>query len=115
VPSFSEAKTVHRGKKIFVLIFFANPGLSDQGKADVTCDIDLTNPKGTSSMHQTDLVGYRGALKNDPHQTYLAAPVVGFVGDPGDAAGEWGFRVLLKDNVRHVTLPLKTSFVLLDK
>ena len=114
-PYFSEAKTVARGQRVFVLIFFANPQLNANRTADVTCDIDVTRPNGTSSMHQTDAVCFRGTLQTDPHHTYLAIPVIGFVGDPGDPAGRWLVAVKLKDNVRHVDLPLNTSFVLTDK
>jgi len=114
-PHFSEAKTVGRGERVFVLIFFANPQLNRDGSADVTCDIDVTRPNGTSSIHQTDAVCFRGPLNSDPHHTYLSGPVIGFVGDPGDPLGEWLVRVTVKDNVRHVSVPLKTSFVLLER
>jgi hypothetical protein len=38
--------------------------------------------------------------------------VIKFVGDPKDLAGEWIIKVTLRDNHRHVELPLKTSFTL---
>lgn len=113
-PHFTEAKAVPRGRRIFVLIFLANPQRAADGSVDVTCDIDVTRPNGTTSSRQTDAVCFRGTLKTDPHHTYLSNPVIGFVGDPGDPAGEWKVRVTLKDNVRHVNVPLSTSFVLLD-
>ena len=114
-PVFNRVKEVHRGKKLFVLIFFANPLQDSNGQADVSCDIDSTRPNGTISTHQTDIACFKGLLKGDPHNTRLATRVIGFVGDPGDPAGEWQFHITLRDNVRHVALPLKTSFVLLDK
>jgi len=115
VPRFTEAKSVSRGNRVFVLTFFANPKLNSAGEANVTCDIDVTRPDGTTSTHQTDVVCFRGVLKTDPHYTYLAAPVIGFIGDPGDPAGVWVVQVTLKDNIRHVAVPLKTSFALLEK
>src|ERR1700754_877472 len=51
IPRFNEARSVKRGQSVFVLIFFSNP-LVANGTADVTCDIDLTRPDGTSSIHQ---------------------------------------------------------------
>ena len=114
-PHFAEAKEVPRGRRIFVLIFLANPQLTADGTVDVTCDIDVTRPNGTTSTHDTDTVCFRGTLKGDPHHTYLSDPVIGFAGDPGDPVGEWQVRVILKDNVRHVSIPLRTSFVLLDQ
>jgi len=46
---------------------------------------------------------------------YLSEPVIAFVGDPGDPAGEWVVRVTLKDNNRKVEVPLRASFFLVDK
>lgn len=115
IPRFTEANTVSRGNRVFVLTFFANPKLNSAGEANVSCDIDVTRPDGTTSTHQSDVVCFRGVLKTDPHYTYLAAPVIGFIGDPGDPAGVWVVQVTLKDNIRHVVVPLKTSFALLDK
>lgn len=112
VPSFSEAKTVVRGKQVFVLIFFANPKLTAEGRANLTCDLDATRPDGTTSIHQTDVVCFQGILKGGPNNTYLAAPVIGFSGETSDPAGTWTIRVSLKDNIRNTVLPLKTSFIL---
>ena len=113
-PKFTEAKNVLRGNKIFVLTFFANPQISAKGEADITCDIDVTKPDGMSSTHQEGVVCFKGTLK-EPRFMYLSVPVIGFVGDPDDPAGEWQVRMTLKDNVRHVAVPLKSSFTLLDK
>ena len=111
-PNFSEAKKATRGQHLFMLIFFANPQTDDGGVVNVTCDIDVLKPDGTSQLHQTDVVCMRGAMQGDRRNTRLAAPVIEFVGEPGDPSGEWTVRVTLKDNQRHVTIPLKTSFVL---
>src|SRR5262249_24501284 len=62
VPRFTEPKTVVRGQPIFILTFFANPKLRESGEADVTCDIDVVKPDGTSSVHQVEAVCFRGAL-----------------------------------------------------
>lgn len=114
-PVFNRVKSVPRGKPVFVLIFFANPQTGNNGQADVSCDIDSVRPDGTTSVHQVDVLCFKGTVKGDLHNTRLAAPRIQFIGDPGDPAGEWTTRVTLKDNIRHVQVVLKTSFVLLDK
>ena len=113
-PNFTEAKSVPLGKQIFVLIFFANPKLTKDGKAQVTCDLDVTRPNATSSIHQQGATCFEGALK-DPRMMYLSAPVIAFVGDPGDPLGSWLVKVTLHDNVRNVSVPLRASFELVDK
>ena len=115
VPRFNEANTVARGKQLFVLTFFANPQLNSAGNADVSCDIHTLRPNGTSSVDQKDAICFNGAPKENPRNMYLCAVIIGFVGDPGDPAGEWLVHITLKDNVRHVSLPLKTSFVLQER
>jgi len=112
VPHFTEAKTVARGKQVFVLTFFANPLLDSRGSADVRCDIDVVRPNGTTSIHQVDAPCFKGPLQGPPTYLYLSNAVIGFTGDPGDPAGEWIVRVSIKDNVRQVAVPLRTSFVL---
>jgi len=115
VPRFTEAKAVARGETIFILTFFANPKLTESGDADVTCDIDVVKPDGTSSVHQVDVVCFRGALGGPPKNVYLSAPILNFVGEANDPAGKWSIRVTLKDNIRRVSVPLKTSFTLVDE
>ena len=112
VPHFNEAKTLARGEKVFVLAFFANPKLTADGQASIACDLDVKRPDGTSSLHQTDVVCFKGTIKGSPYNMYLSAPVVGFVGEPSDLAGVWTVRISLKDKIRGTVLPLRTSFTL---
>ena len=110
VPRFNEIAVVPRGQHISVLTFYSNPQLSN-GRVDVTCDIDMTRPNGTS-VHLPDAECYQGPIKEDPRHVFMSKQVIDFVGEPTDPAGRWVVRVTLHDNVRHVTLPLMTSWVL---
>jgi hypothetical protein len=114
VPRFTEAHTAPRGKRLFILTFFANAKMTDNGEADVTCNIEVIRPDGSSSLHQLDAVCFRGQVKGEPTNVYLSQSILDFVGEPKDPAGKWLVRVTLKDNLRHVSLPLKTSFILAD-
>jgi hypothetical protein len=115
VPRFTEAKIVTRGKHIFILTFFANPQLTEKRIADVACDIDVIRADGSSSVHQTDAVCFHGELKGSATNVYLSAPILDFIGEENDPGGKWFVHVTLKDKNRHVSLPLKTSFILIDK
>ena len=112
VPSFTEAKTVAKGQQVYVLAFFSNPLLDNSGDADVTCDLDITRPDGTSSLHQTDVSCFKGKIKESANHLFLSAPVIGFTREAGDKVGKWVVRIALKDNVRGTVVPLSTSFVL---
>ena len=112
VPHFNTANTVKRGKQVTILIFFVNPAVDAKNDVDITCDIQSIRPDGSVSINQRDLPCLKGELKGSPYNIRLAAPVIKFVGEPKDLAGEWIIKVTLKDNYRHVELPLKTSFTL---
>jgi hypothetical protein len=111
-PHFNAAPTVARGKSVTILTFFGNPRLDAEGKADLTCDIDLVEPGGKSAMHQAGLVCFRGVLQGGPNNVYLAAPSIDIGTTASDTPGTYTVRVTLRDNLRKTVLPLKTSFVL---
>jgi hypothetical protein len=112
LPNFRVSDRVHQGEKLFILIFFSNPKADKQNNVDVTCDIELTRPDGTSSINQKDAVCYRGKLAGNPYNVRLSAPILQFTGEPKDPNSKWILRVVLKDNQRKTALPLKTSFTL---
>ena len=100
------------GKKIFVLIFFANPAFSQKGEASVTCDLEVKRPDGTYSIQQPGLVCFKGVLDGPQANLYLSAPVIVFVGENGDPPGIWEVRVKLEDEVKSTTIQLETNFTL---
>lgn len=111
-PSFTKAETVPYGKKVFVLMLFANPLLDAQGNVNVRCDFRLLDPSGKVTLAQKDLKCFAGPIAGRVQNMRLSEPVVGFVGDPGDPAGVWAAEVVLRDAVRNVDLPLRTTFTL---
>ncbi|MDD5471318.1 MAG: hypothetical protein PHP05_05315 [Sideroxydans sp.] len=112
IPHFSMAETISKGKPVYALTFFSNPKLDDRGVADITCDIDLRKPDGIASFQQTDATCFKGTLKGQPNYLYLSAPIIKFIGEQNDPYGVWQVSITLKDNVGHINLPLKTSFIL---
>jgi len=111
-PTFREAKKVARGQTVFVLAFFANPKLSDDGRAKLGCDFNITRPDGTVAFQDADVVCYEGPIEGGVNRMYLSGPVVGFSADASDPAGTWTVQVALKDKARNTVVPLKTTFTL---
>ena len=111
-PNFNMAGTVPYGKRIHILTFFANPKLDPQGKANVRCDIRLLAPGGKVALEQKDTICFAGAIQGNQYALHVSAPVITFSGDPEDPPGTWGIEVVLRDVVRKVELPLRTSFEL---
>jgi hypothetical protein len=112
IPHFTEVQSLARGKKAFVLTFVANPLPDSHGEANVTCDVDVLRPDGSTNIHQADAPCLKGKLALTPDHVFLSAAVIAFTGDPGDPSGKWVVRITLKDHVRGVVVPLQTSFVL---
>jgi len=112
VPHFTTSETVEKGKQLTILIFFVNPKVDEKNKADITCDIESIRPDGSLSINSHDVVCYRAKIEGSPYNIRLSAPIIKYVGEAKDPPGKWTIRVTLKDNLRHVRLPLKTSFIL---
>jgi hypothetical protein len=111
-PNFNKAGIVPYGKKVFILTFFANPKLDQQGKANVRCDQRILAPTGKVSLEQKDATCYAGAIQGNPYAMRLSAPVVALSADPDDPPGIWSVEVILRDTVRNIELPLRTTFEL---
>lgn len=111
-PSFNKAEAVDYGTKVFFLIFFSNPGQDEQQNSNVRCDLKIIDPTGSAIVSKRDMTCFTGQVASSPLNQYLSAPVISFAADPGDPAGTWVVEVKLRDAVRRVELPLRTTFEL---
>lgn len=111
-PSFNKAEVVGYGSKVFILILFSNPAQDEQQASNIRCDLKIIDPKGNAILTKQDMVCFSGQLASSPSNRYLSAPVISFAGEAGDPAGTWGIEVKLRDVVRGVELPLRTTFEL---
>lgn len=111
VPNFSVVQKLKRGEQATILVFFANPALDAAGTVDVTFDLKITGPDKKVTENR-GLRGFAGTLSGPPANIYLAGNTIHFVGEPADPLGEWVVDVMVHDNHRHVSIPLRTKFVL---
>ena len=111
-PNFTVASKVGAGRKVSLLMFFSNAKPDAAGNIKVLCDITLIDPKGAASLIKKDAVCFDGQISGSPHNIYLSRPTIDLSFNPTDAHGTWAFQVNLRDAVRKVSLPLRTSFEL---
>jgi hypothetical protein len=111
-PEWHTVTTVKQGQEVVILTFFSNPKLNDERLANISCDIKVIQPDGVVASNHPDLVCFRGEIKGSTYNIYLAEPVMNFIGEPTDPIGMWTVEVTLKDNIRKVVLPMKTTFTL---
>jgi hypothetical protein len=114
-PQFSRVSAVKRGVELSILTMFTNPEQDEHRAANISVDIDLRRPDGSSSSHAKGAKCFKGKLLGPPDHVFICAPVVTFIGETSDPAGTWSVRVTITDNLRKVSVPLSTSFVLLDE
>jgi hypothetical protein len=110
VPYFNEAKDVKLGQELTILPFFANPKLDSERNFNVLCDIKVEKPDGTFSINETDVPCAQGKLDMDPMSIFLTQTVIKYTGENGDPFGQWVVYFEIKDLIRGVSVPLKTSF-----
>jgi hypothetical protein len=115
IPYLSSGSTVKRGGELFIITMFGNPQLDGSGAASVSMDIDVIRPDGASSSHAEDAVCARGKVAGPVESFYLCGQVVGFTAEASDPVGTWSVRIVLKDDIRKVSIPLATQFVLADE
>ncbi len=114
IPKFTEAKQIQRGESVTILPFFANPKLDKNSNFLVLCDIKLIRPDGSLSINKANIPCAQGKLATSPQQMFLTRTVIQFIGEVKDQLGEWKVEFNMKDPQRGVSLPLETSFELIN-
>ena len=108
-PALETADKVKYGQTLSIILFFANPLLNSSGEIKLSCDVQVKRPNGTFSINQKNIdcgVGkLQGAVTNI--RTSLSLQ---FNGEPKDPPGKWMVSISISDNIRKVSIPLKTSF-----
>jgi hypothetical protein len=114
IAFYQSGQTVHRGGDVYIVTMFSNPQLDATGAASVSVDIDVKRPDGSSSSHAENAVCTHGALSAPSDSLFICSQVVEFTGEPGDPLGTWSVDIVVKDDVRKVSVPLNTDFVLAE-
>lgn len=111
-PNFTAADKVAAGQPLTLLIFFSNAKPDGAGKTNVRCDLSLVDPKGKVTVLKQDTVCFDGAVQGPPQNIYLSRPIVATSFEASDPVGTWSYEVVLRDEVRKVSLPLRASVTL---
>ncbi|QUI68493.1 hypothetical protein [Pseudoalteromonas sp. M8] len=110
IPYFSEAKDVKLGEELTILPFFANPKLNESNYFEILCDIKVEKPDGTYSINEKNIPCAKGKLDISPLSVFLTQTVIKYIGEQGDPYGVWTVYFDMKDSIRGINIPLKTSF-----
>jgi hypothetical protein len=111
-PQFNTADDVHMGETLTVLIFYSSPRATAKGEIEIRCDLRVIRPNGTHSVDTKDVDCGSGKLEGPPTNLRLSGRLLKFVGEKGDAFGQYIVEVTLYDKHANVALPLRTAFTL---
>lgn len=110
-PVFSVVEKLKTGESAAILIFFTNPKQDASGFIDVTYDIKFTRPN-RQITEEPGLKGFAGKLSGAVTNTFLTTTVLTFTAVSADPLGEWVIDVTVHDNIRRVSIPLRSRFML---
>jgi hypothetical protein len=105
-----EKDKAHRNVPVFTAILFVDPGTDASGSVDVTCDIVVRKPDGHVYGEQKDVVGWKGKYLVPAHNLQLTQGRMGIRIEPQDPSGTYTVEVIVRDNIKKIELPLKTTF-----
>lgn len=109
-PSFTEASEVRLGGELFVLTFLSNPQIGGDDRPRVNCDVRMLRPDGSTSAEEQDVPCFTAPLPGPPTLLYMTNLHMKFVADADDPKGTWTAKIVVKDMLRGVSLPLQASF-----
>ena len=109
-PKFTPLETARRNVPFFTAIIFVDPGTNAAGVADVTCNIIVRKPDGSIYGQEKNLVGWKEKYIFPAHNLQLAQAYMGIRIEPQDPTGTYTVEVLVRDNIKKIELPLKTTF-----
>lgn len=114
IPYFSETKEVHYGEKLTILPFYINPKADQSGNISIYCNIRITKPTGKTSIDQNNIPCAVEKLNGDPRNVRLTQTVIHYIGEEKDPAGQWIVELTIIDKNRNISVPLKTTFTLVQ-
>lgn len=111
VPTVSINNVLHAGERAFVYLTFNRPGTDEEGIADLSLAIEITDPDGRPYGKFSDLPAMEPGFQPKPELLYLAQPHVEIRIEDKDPEGIYRIVATLHDKVRDVSLVTESTFV----
>lgn len=105
-PEIRNAREVGRGKKLIVILTFANAGSDETGNGHVTFTFAMKQPDGTliNKRNNLDALGKRSPAEIGLWM--LSSQRIDITFDETDPLGEYTFYATLTDHIKKAILPL---------
>ena len=109
-PRLTTTNTARRNVPLHTVLEFNNPGLNPDGTADITADIKTLKPDGSVYGEEKNVVCWKGKYAAPAANLQLAQAHMALRIEPQDPAGVYTVEITVRDNVKKIELPLKTTF-----
>jgi len=108
-PRIDVASKLAVGELLVPVVIFVNPKKDKDGSIDVTYDLRIYKPDGSLAREISGIVCAKGVFNAPQFNLQLSQSEAKWGAEATDPLGTWTFKLLLKDNVRGIGLPLETS------
>ena len=109
-PHLTTTNKARRNIPLHTVIEFNDPGLKPDGSADITVDMKTLKPDGSVYAEEKNVVCWKGKYDAPAQNLQLAQGHIALRIEPQDPAGVYTIEAVVRDNVKKVELPLKTTF-----
>ena len=99
-----------RGKPVFVIILFGNPGVDEKGKAQIEGSIKIKTAEGKIYGEVQNANIWRDLPAPKKNSLGLSVDYMGIVIEPTDPSGIYRVETTVHDKIKNVKLNLKTHF-----
>jgi hypothetical protein len=110
-PKIIITKRAKRNTPVYITILFASPSVNEKGLSDISGDILIRQPDGKvyADLKNVDIWENRAAPPKGNIQ--LAEKTVAIVIENKDLLGTYSIDVLVRDDLKQVTIPLHYEFI----
>ena len=113
-PRVPITKTAIRNKPVVIIIFFINPGLDQESKANVVADITIKSPDGKVYGNFNDIEIWQRIYSAPRNAIQLAIGNLDVKIEEGEQLGIYKVEAKIKDKIKNITLELKTDFTAIE-
>jgi hypothetical protein len=110
-PSINPISIAPRGENIYTVIIFYGLAHDHADLSNVSYDITVLRPDGAVYSDSKNLIGWQGLAPQESRSLELGRDHIAINIDANDPPGLYTVNVVVRDNISHVDLPLKQTFV----
>ena len=110
-PSIAPIDLAVRGQPLYTAIIFYGEAHDNGGLANVSYDVTVFRPDGTTYNKRESMIGYQALAPTNDRELQLGRNYLSIVVEADAPAGIYTVEVVVHDKVGRVDLPLKQTFV----